>query len=158
MKNIYLVIILSVAAACSTPSETNSDLEAKKKDLAASQKEFAALREKIAKLEKEIGEADPEFAKQNGNAILVSTFTAEKKPFEHKVEVRGAVESKKNILISAQTMGEIETVKVREGQRVSKGQVLITQNADVIRNSIDELKTALELANSVYEKQANLWE
>lgn len=158
MKNNYLIIALTVlAVACGAPSEDSQNLETKKKDLEAARKEFASLKEKIEKLEKEISEEDSTF-QQTENAILVSTFIAEKKPFEHKVEVRGAVESRKNVLISAQTMGEVERVHVREGQPVTKGQVLISQNADVIRNSIAELKTSLELANSVYEKQSKLWE
>lgn len=157
MKNTYLYIaVLLFVAACGSTGE-NADLETKKKELAAAQSEFIALKEKIDKLEKEISEADPEFARQNSNAILVSTFVAERKPFEHKVEVRGAVESKRNVTIAAQTVGEIEKVYVREGQKVSKGQLLISQNADVIRNTIKELETALELANAVYEKQSNLW-
>jgi RND family efflux transporter MFP subunit len=158
MKNNYLIIALTVlAVACGAPSDDNQNLEAKKKDLEAARKEFASLKEKIEKLEKEISEEDSTF-QQTENAILVSTFIAEKKPFEHKVEVRGAVESRKNVLISAQTIGEVERVHVREGQQVTKGQVLVSQNADVTRNSIAELKTSLELANSVYEKQSKLWE
>jgi RND family efflux transporter MFP subunit len=158
MKNNYLIIALTVlAVACRAPSDDNQNLEAKKKDLEAARKEFASLKEKIEKLEKEISEEDSTF-QQTENAILVSTFIAEKKPFEHKVEVRGAVESRKNVLISAQTIGEVERVHVREGQQVTKGQVLVSQNADVTRNSIAELKTSLELANSVYEKQSKLWE
>jgi membrane fusion protein, multidrug efflux system len=160
-KNSYLSIaLMAIAMACSTSSgnHSDSDLEAKKKELEESQKEMASLMEKIASLEKEISEADPSFARQNSKAILVSTFLAEKKFFEHKVEVRGAVESRKNVMLSAQTAGEIQQVHVREGQRIAKGQVLVSLNADVIRNSIAELKTSLELANSVYEKQAKLWE
>lgn len=158
MKNNYLIIALTVlAVACGAPTDDNQNLEAKKKDLEAARKEFASLKEKIEKLEKEISEEDSTF-QQTENAILVSTFIAEKKPFEHKVEVRGAVESRKNVLISAQTIGEVERVHVREGQQVTKGQVLVSQNADVTRNSIAELKTSLELANSVYEKQSKLWE
>lgn len=158
MKNNYLIIALTVlAVACGAPTENGQDVEAKKKELETARKEFASLKEKIAKLEDEIGELDPNF-KQTENSILVSTFVAEKKPFEHRVEVRGSVESRKNVLIAAQTSGEIERVHVREGQQVTKGQVLITQNADVIRNTIAELKTALELATSVYEKQSRLWE
>lgn len=159
MRNKYLIIALTLlAAACSAPSGNDGNgVEAKKKDLEAARKEYASIKERIDQLEKEIGETDPSF-KQSANAILVSTFKAEKKPFEHKVEVRGAVESRKNILISAQTIGEIERVHVREGQQVAKGQVLVSQNADVLRNSIAELKTSLELANSVFEKQSKLWE
>jgi membrane fusion protein (multidrug efflux system) len=159
MKNTYLIIaITAIAVACSAPADNNTQLEAKKKQLEEAQVELAAIKDKIAALEKEIGEADPTFAQQINKAILVTTFVAEKKPFEHKVEVRGSVESRKNVLISAQTGGEIQKVHVREGQNVSKGQVLISLNADIIRNSIAELKTSLELANSVYEKQARLWE
>jgi len=159
MKNNYLIaLIILVAVACSSPSDKNSDLEAKKKELETAHVELAGLKDKIAALEKEIGEADPAFAQQINKAVLVSTFVAEKKPFEHKVEMRGAVQSRKNILISAQTGGEIQRVHVREGQNVSKGQVLVSLNADIIRNSIAELKTSLELATSVYEKQAKLWE
>jgi membrane fusion protein (multidrug efflux system) len=159
MKNNYLIaLVVLVAVACSSPSDKNSDLETKKKELETAHVELATLNEKIAALEKEIAEADPTFARQINKAILVSTFVAEKKPFEHKVEMRGAVQSRKNILISAQTGGEIQKVHVREGQNVSKGQVLVSLNADIIRNSIAELKTSLELATSVYEKQTKLWE
>lgn len=159
MKYNYLIIaITALAVACNAPADKNADLETKKKQLEQAQVELAGLKDKIAALEKEIGEADPAFAQQINKAILVTTFVAEKKPFEHKVEVRGSVESRKNILISAQTGGEIQKVHVREGQNVSKGQVLVSLNADIIRNSIAELKTSLELANSVYEKQSRLWE
>lgn len=159
MKNTYLIITFAaLVAACSAPTDKAAELEAKKKQLEQAQVDLATIKSKIAQLEKEISEADPNFARQISKAILVSTFTAEKKAFEHKIEVRGAVESRRNILITAQTGGEIQKVHVREGQNVSKGQVLVSLNADIIRNSIAELKTALELANSVYEKQARLWE
>ncbi len=158
MKNNYLIILfLAGAAACSSPAD-NAEVEAKKKSLEEARKEFATIKDKIDQLEKELAEIDPEFARQNNNAILVSTFIAEKKPFEHKVEVRGAVESRRNVTISAQAIGEIEKVYVREGQQVAKGQILVSQNADVVRNTIAELKTNLDLAASVYEKQSKLWE
>lgn len=159
MKNIVIVLVMfGLAISCSGPSEKGADLEAKKKDLVEAQKEFASLKEKIDQLEKEISEVDPEFAQQHNNAILVTTFVPEKKSFEHKVEIRGSVESRKNVLVAAQSAGEIQKVHIREGDRVMRGQILVTQNADIIRNTISELKTALELANSVYERQAKLWE
>jgi len=159
MKYTYLPIILItlVIAACSSP-EKEGDLEAKRKELETARVELATIKDKIAALEKEIGTADPAFAKQLSKAILVSTFVAERKPFEHKVEMRGSVESRKNILIASQTAGEVQRIHVREGQQVSKGQTLVSLNADVIRNSIAELENSLELANSVYERQAKLWE
>lgn len=158
MKTQYILpIILLIVAACGG-SEGDKNLEAKKTELDKARAQLQTVRGKIIQLEKEISELDPEFARQNTKAILVSTFIAKREPFEHKVEVRGAVESRKNVFLSAQTGGEIKRINVKEGQRVSQGQTLIELDADVIRRSIAELKTSLELATTVYEKQSKLWE
>ena len=58
------------------------------------------MRAGIAELEKEISTLDPEFAKENRKATLVTTMNVEKKNFQHFVEVTGAVKSRKNVLIS----------------------------------------------------------
>ena len=159
MKTIYLIpILLFVVASCGDNKEGNENIEAKKEKLTEAKTQLQELKSTIANLEKEIGALDPEFAKQNSKAILVSTFVAEKKPFEHKVEVRGSVESRRNVFLSAQTAGEIRRIHVREGQKVSAGQTLLELDADVIRKSIAELKTSLELAKTVYQKQTKLWE
>jgi RND family efflux transporter MFP subunit len=158
MKTQYLFpIILLIAAACGG-SEGDKNLEAKKAELDKARAELQKVKGTITELEKEISALDPEFARQNTKAILVSTFVAEKKPFEHKVEVRGSVESRRNVFLSAQTGGEIKRINVKEGQRVTQGQTLIELDADVIRRSITELKTSLELATTVFEKQSKLWE
>lgn len=154
-KYIYPAILL-VAAACGG-SEGDKNLEAKKAELDKARTQLQEVKGKITELEKEISLLDPEFARQNTKAILVSTFIAEKKPFEHKVEVRGAVESRRNVYLSAQIGGEIRKINVIEGQKVSQGQTLVELDAEVIRKSIAELKTGLELATTVYEKQSQLW-
>lgn len=154
MKYKYILITLVVAGACSQPV---SDVETKKQELEAAQNEMISLKEKIGNLEKEIVALDPTFARNN-NAVLISTWTLEAKPFEHYVDVRGSVESRKNVSLSAMSGGKIEKVLVSEGQQVSAGQVLIVLEADILRNSIKELNTSIELAKTVYEKQARLWE
>ncbi len=155
MKNYILLIIAAIAiVAC----QSGNEVDAKKKALDEAKIELLTVKEKIATLEKEINALDPEYAKENSNAILVSTFVAEKKPFEHKVETRGAVESRRNVYLSAQTMGEIIRIHVKEGQQVNQGQTLLELDADILRKSIGELKTSLDLATTVYEKQTKLWE
>lgn len=154
MKYKYILITLVVAGACSQPV---SDVDTKKQELEAAQNEMISLREKIGNLEKEIVALDPTFARNN-NAVLISTWPLEAKPFEHYVDVRGSVESRKNVSLSAMSGGKIEKVLVSEGQQVSAGQVLIVLEAEIIRNSIKELNTSIELAKTVYEKQARLWE
>ena len=76
--------------------------------------------------------------------------------FIHKVEVQGAIDTDENALINAEGSGIIEKIHVKEGDRVSAGQTLISINADIIASSIDELETALELANYLVEKQKKL--
>jgi RND family efflux transporter MFP subunit len=53
--------------------------------------------------------------------------------------------------------GVITSVSVKEGDRVSKGQTLAVIDDAVLRQSVEELKTGLDLANTVFEKQQNLW-
>jgi membrane fusion protein (multidrug efflux system) len=47
---------------------------------------------------------------------------------------------------------------VKEGQNVSKGQILATLDSDVIDNSVLQLETQLALATTTYERQTRLWE
>ncbi|MBL7875870.1 MAG: efflux RND transporter periplasmic adaptor subunit [Cyclobacteriaceae bacterium] len=148
------LIALVILSACGKPA---NDLDEKKKELESARNELISLREKIGTLEKEIIVLDPEFARNN-NAILISTWQLEAKPFEHYVEVRGAVESRKNVSLSPTTGGKIEKVWVVEGQQVTAGQVLVSLESNILRNTVSELKTSLELANTVYEKQKKLWE
>lgn len=151
---IYLLALTTIVASC---GEKN-DLESKKAKLEEYKAEVAQLKTKMAELKKEIAEVDTSYADEaNRNAVLVNAKPAEVKDFTHKIEVRGQVESRKNIMLSAQAGGEIQSIKVREGQKVAAGQTLVVIDADVIRNNIAELKTSLELAEAVYERQANLW-
>jgi membrane fusion protein (multidrug efflux system) len=154
MKKLYTLATLVLLAACS--AKTDSGLDAKKKELDAARTELLTLKEKIGELEKEIVALDPSFARNN-NAVLISTWPLEAKPFEHFVDIRGSVESRRNVGLSAITGGTVEKVLVTEGQNVVAGQTLVTLDADILRNSIAELKTSLELATTLYEKQAKLW-
>ena len=157
MKSSYVVILFALAAT-SCSKEGATDAERKKQELADARKEYQELKTKINTLESELKELDPEFAKETDKAILVSSFVPEKNTFQHKFDVRGSVKSKRNVLMSAEIPARIDRVHVRQGQNVSKGQLLVSLDADVLNNSIKELETQLELANTIYERQARLWE
>ncbi len=154
MKNqVILIALIGLLSSCGKPGD---DIESKKKELESAKSEMVELKSKIASLEKEIQTADPDFAKNN-NAVLISTLTPEKKAFEHFVSMRGSVQSRKNVVLSAPTGGIIKQVLAKEGQRVSKGQTLVVLDADVLRNSAAEIKTQLDLAKITFEKQEKLW-
>lgn len=149
----FLVAILLVAASCSDKSE----LEQKKEELKGLKTEVQDLKKQIVALESEIVELDPTFGKNENNTILITALKVKPGSFEHKIEVRGSVESRRNVILSAQISGEIERIRVKEGQRVQKGQVLVELDADIIKNNVAELKTSLDLATVVFERQEKLW-
>ncbi|MEQ9231564.1 MAG: efflux RND transporter periplasmic adaptor subunit, partial [Cyclobacteriaceae bacterium] len=158
MKRIYqlttLTVLIVVLAACGSTEEATTDLASKQAKLDSLKADFAALNAQIKSLESEIAELDPD-AKRN--QILVTTLIPGKKEFRHNLQLRGSVESKKNVMLSAETMGVVQSVNVTEGQKVAKGALLLTLDASVLSSSIKEVETQLELAKVVYERQEKLW-
>ncbi len=152
-----MFIALGVIVLSSCGGESN-DLDSKKAKLSELRAQASTLSGEISKLEQEITQLDPEFGKNGNNFILVTTTSIKPRAFEHKIEVRGTVESRKNVMVGAEIGGRIESIKVKEGQTVFKGQILITLDADIVRNNIAELKTSHELAKIIHERQSNLWE
>lgn len=118
---------------------------------------MADLKESIEQLEQEIASLDPEFARANRKATLITTVPVENKRFESFIEVSGSVESRKNVLVSAETQGLIEKIYVVEGEAVRRGQTLIRLDNEILMRSYEELKTNYELAETMYERQSNLW-
>lgn len=154
IKSSSIITLSALLIACGG----GDDLESKKAELAKLRSESVELNGNIKALEDEIAVLDPEFGQNSNNIILVSTMPVSPSAFEHKIETRGTVESRKNVMVSAEIGGRIEEIKVREGQNVKKGQVLLVLDAEIIRNNIAELRTSLELATVVFQRQSNLWE
>lgn len=155
INSIKLLVLTLVLASCGA-AEVN-DLDAKKAELEKLRAESIELNSKISALESEIAALDPS-ALENTKKILIASETIKKNRFVHKVEVRGSVASRNNVSISAETMGRIEKVLVTEGQYVKKGTLLVQLDADIVANNISEVKTNLELAQAVFNRQAKLWE
>lgn len=78
--------------------------------------------------------------------------------FNHFIEVSGSIEALNDAFISPEMNGQIKKIYVEEGDYVQKGQKLAVLNTEVARKSIEELKTGLELAETMYKKQKKLWE
>ena len=152
MKVTYIILLSALVIACGQDT-----LEQKKDELTRLKSEVEKLNEQIASLETDILESDPDFNQLARQHVLISTREIEPQAFEHKFEVRASVASRKNVLISAETAGRIESIHVREGDQVRKGQLLISQDASILKNTAEELKTSLELATTLYEKRERLW-
>lgn len=139
----------SLLAACSA---TSSDDKGKQLENLKTQQ--AEIAKQIAALEKEMP-ADTT-VKVKAKEVVVTEVAVRK--FDHYVQTQGSIESEDNAVVSAKTPGVVTNVYVQEGQQVAKGQVLAQlDNAMILRN-IEGLKSQVDLANSVFQRQKNLWD
>jgi RND family efflux transporter MFP subunit len=108
----------------------------------------------IKKLESEIEAAGGSTKKLTEVAVTpVKTGT-----FKHFIEIQGKVDGDENIALSSKMAGFITSVRVVQGQKVSKGQLLATFDDQVMQQSMKELESALAFATDIYSKQKNLWD
>ncbi len=83
-----------------------------------------------------------EEAKQEETFLpMVKIQKAEIKTFEHKIAIQGNVETDQDVVLNCETGGMVTRILVKEGQRVSAGQVLVSLDASVLASNANEIKT-----------------
>jgi RND family efflux transporter MFP subunit len=148
MKKILLISgILLVLAGCSS-----KELD-KKAHLEQLKKEHDKLTEEIMTLEKELTPSNVV------TATVVTVDVVTKRPFEHYIEVQGRIDGNENIAVNPRNQGGMITrILVREGQAVTKGQVLAELDADVLKQQLTDLKNKLAFVTDIYNRQKSLWD
>jgi RND family efflux transporter MFP subunit len=149
-KVIYSAVIAFtlVLAACHNAGQPKD----KKAKLEALKKQQTEIQQQIADLEKELNIADTSAA-----STVVGVTAAQPSVFKHYLEVQGRVESDENIFVVPRAMGVLTSVRVQRGDKVHKGQVLATMDPGPLSASLQQVKTQLQLASNIYERQKNLW-
>ena len=143
----YPLVAISLLTACGGQKDP-------KAELAKLKAEQAATQAKIATLEVSTGAGKADSANA---AVPVSVLAVKNQAFAGYLDVQGRVDFDQNATVAARAAGTLTSVRVQRGDRVSKGQVLATVDANVLDANIAELRTRLSLAKIVYEKQAGLW-
>lgn len=146
MKYLFALSGIALLTACGGEGEKNESLELLIEKRDSLKQELALLNEQIAELDTAEADLTP----------IVTSTKVEQKDFVHKVEVQGAVETDENVMLTAESQGTIRVIHVREGQKVSKGQALMTIDSEILQSTIDEVETSLEMANYMFEKQQKL--
>ncbi len=123
-------------------------------ELAKLKADQTATQAKIAELEAKTGAGQAAAANA---AVPVSVLKVAPQNFAGYLEVQGRVDFDQNATVGARAAGTLTSVRVQRGDRVRKGQVLATVDAGILDANIAELRTRLDLAKVVYEKQAGLW-
>jgi RND family efflux transporter MFP subunit len=113
------------------------------------------INSQISQLEAELGNEKTTVA---DNSIQVVAMPITFQPFNHYIEVQGKLDGDQNLGVSAQNMGIVKSVLVNPGDKVGNGQILAQLDDAVIQQGINEVKSALEFATSIYTKQKALWD
>jgi len=148
MKRSFIILMATVILASCSSEEKN---ENKAQRLDKLKKERATLDEKIAKLEAEVLKDNP------GKAVAVSVRELQPEEFNSYIEVQASVSGDENVNATPQAPGVVQTVHVRPGQKVGRGQKLATLDAAAIEQQIKAQEAQLTLVKQVYEKQEKLW-
>jgi RND family efflux transporter MFP subunit len=143
---IYFTFIPFLIASCGQETPTKLDELITKRD---------SLKLVLADLNAQIEALD---TSKSSVIPMVTTSVVKIEDFVHKVRVPGTVETDENALINSEASGVIKQIHVKEGARVTKGQVLITIDSEILAATMDELETSLELATYMFEKQTALKE
>lgn len=143
--SIYILAALVVAACGSKdPRAELEELKTQKRD----------IEKRIAELEIQVGATDTTVQE----AVEVAVIVPGKIPFTVTDNFQGVVESEENVNLSSESGGKILKIQVKEGDMVSKGQALAVLDGDLIAKNIEEVENALELAETSYQRQKNLWD
>lgn len=143
-KQYTALLLLLITAACGEPS--------KQEKLNKLKQEEAKLKKQIADLEKDVNKTD---STKKTKAVIITEV--KDSVFEHYIDIQGNVDARENVSVSTKVPGVITAIYVKEGQHVSKGQTLAQVDDQILRANVAELRTQMDLANTLYEKQQHLW-
>ncbi len=152
MKTISIILTGIAFAAASCSSGGPDQLRAEKQQY---EKKLDEYSQKIAEIDKQL-----EAVKTVEQEAKVAVEIAQLNPgsFSRYFEVTGTMEAVKDALISPEVNGQIKEISVDRGQRVKAGDLLLRLNTDITEKNIAEVKTSLDLAARIFEKQEDLWE
>ena len=160
MKNLIL-ILLTILTFVSCGNAEKQSVEAvidsnnevsiieMRSDLVTQQQDIIA---KLTLLDAKLSELNPE-----EKIPLITTFTAIQENFQHYLELQGRVETKQNIVLMPEMGGILTHVYVKNGEKVTKGQLLARIDDGGMGQQLAQMQIQSELAKTTFERQERLW-
>ena len=131
------------------------------------QKDVAGLRAKQAELVKQNNAIKMELntvieaidaLDETKKRSLVTVLSLKKEFFQHTVILQGTVKTDQNLMLSAEFLGKVKAIHVKEGQTVKKGDLLLSIDDGGLSQNVALLKTQRDLAKTIYFRQKRLWD
>ena len=160
MKNLFLLTILTyLLISCGGNKEQSiediiatNNLETIRQKRATIVTQQHEINDQIKQLDDKISELDI-----SKKIPLITTFTVQQEVFNHYLELQGSVQTKQNLIIYPEMPGILLRVYVKEGQRVSKGQLLASIDDGGLGQQVAQLQIQADLAKTTFERQERLW-
>ncbi len=163
IKNI-LTILTATTLLASCGGKKENSLAEKKALLEKLTNEHNATADKMAKLQLEIASLDSSGSDMS-TAKLVGITPVAVQSFAHYIDLQGSVTSDNVSYVSPRLgPGQVAAIYVKKGDAVKKGQALlklddaiVKQSYSVAQKNIETLKSQLNFAKDLYQRQGNLW-
>ncbi|TAF30559.1 MAG: efflux RND transporter periplasmic adaptor subunit [Cytophagales bacterium] len=149
----FIAILISFAISITACQKEPRTDEEKKAQLIKFKKELATIQAKINTLEKDLTKTGAIVSSLRAVELLSLDIQA----FNHYIEIQGNINTEQNVLVMPEMPGVITSLNVKEGQQVSKGQVLARFDAETLRKNVEELQNRLVFADDVFKRRENLW-
>jgi len=161
MKNIYTLVIGSLLIlSCGGNKEVTiedviasgnlEEIRTRRTEVVTKQQE---MNEAIKKLDLKI--ADLELTKK---LPLITAVKIEESIFNHYLELQGNVSTKNLLVLYPEYSGILSKVYVKEGQKVTKGQILAKIDDAGMSQQVAQLQIQSDLAKTTFERQKRLWD
>ena len=159
--NKFLMILTAATALIITScgggaKDAKGDLNDKKVKLEKLKSDKSKLETDIKALEEELAKLDP--ASKN-KAKLVAVAPVIQQDFVHYIELQGRVDATDVVVVTPRGMpAQVRELHVKRGDQVRKGQLLLKLDDAIMLQQIEGVKTQLDYAKNIYNRQKNLWD
>ena len=153
-KIIILALWAIVAIGCGADNGAKTDEVIATKELSKIRAQRAVVQKNQEAIKAELAKLDAAINELSGvkNIVLVKTIPVKTESFTHYLELVGNIETKENILISPEASGVLTQLRVKSGQKVSKGQIVAIVDDGGMAAQLEQTKTQLALAKTTFER------
>jgi len=108
--------------------------------------------DQLTKLDDKISELD-----SNKKIPLITSLVIAEATFNHFIELQGNVSTKNLLVLYPEYAGILNKVYVKEGQKVTKGQLLAKIDDGGLSQQLAQIQIQADLAKTTFERQERLW-
>jgi len=162
LSGVAFIALLLVACGASSKEEKGA-LTDKKAELKKLKTEQSAVNDKVRKLEEEIAKLDTTAVNKTK---LVAVTPLAQQNFTHYIDLQGKVDAENISYIAPRgAPGQVKALYIKQGDYVKKGQLILKMEDALARQGVasatqnaEGIRTNLELARNLYQRQKSLWD